>query len=219
MKRLTSDVPGRSASHNSHTRAAILAAAGLIFARAGLAGARVDKIAAAARVNKALLYYYFGSKQALFEAVIEEHFGDFNRRALAALGAAGSARAALLRYVTLHIDFISERHRLAALFGQLTMTGGQFLPGLIRKYFAARGEALGKLIERGVRGGEFRRVDAFQSSMSIISLIVFYFSAGDILRMLGHRGAYSAVNLKRRKREVLDLVRHGLFIDPEFKMP
>src|ERR1700733_4471326 len=128
MKRLTPDLADRSASHNSHTRAAILAAAGLIFARAGLAGARVDKIAAAARVNKALLYYYFGSKQALFEAVIEEHFGDFNRRALAALGAEGSARAALLRYVTLHIDFISERHRLAALFGQLTMTGGQFLP-------------------------------------------------------------------------------------------
>jgi len=204
---------------NPQSRAGILVAAGTIFARAGLAGARVDGIAAAAGVNKALLYYYFGSKQALFEAVIEDHFGDFNRRALAALGAPGSARAALLRYVSLHMDFISERHRLAPLFGQLTMTGGKFLRRVIRKYFAARGQALGQLLERGVRGGEFRRVDVFQTSMSIISLIVFYFSAAQILKMLGHRDAYSRSNLKRRKQEVLDLVRHGLFTDSSFSLP
>ena len=90
---------------------------------------------------------------------------------------------------------------------------------MTNEYFKPLFAKLSKVVQEGIALGEFRRVDAFQTSMSIISLIVFYFSAGDILRMLGHRGAYSAVNLKRRKREVLDLVRHGLFIDPDFKMP
>ena len=64
------------------TRAAILAAAGNIFAKSGLAGARTDAIAQAARVNKAMLYYYFRSKDALYAAVLEDHFREFNRQAL-----------------------------------------------------------------------------------------------------------------------------------------
>jgi TetR/AcrR family transcriptional regulator len=198
---------------SKETRATILNAAGRIFAKSGLAGARTDTIAAAAGVNKALLYYYFKSKEGLYEAVVEDHFCEFNRQALEVLSAPGSARTVLLRYVSLHIDFISARHQSAPLFQQLTMTGGKFLERLIRKYFTARGEALGKLIERGMRSGEFRKVDRFHATMSIVSLIVFYFSAARVLQLMGHPNAYSAANLKQRKQEVLDFIRHGLFTD------
>ena len=201
------------------TRAAILAAAGRIFATSGLAGARTDAIAAAAGVNKALLYYYFKNKESLYEAVVEDHFREFNRRALEVLTAPGSARVVLLRYVSLHFDFISARHQSAPLFQQVMMTGGRFLERLIRRYFAPRGEALGNLIERGIRDGEFRRVDPFHTALSIVSLIVFYFSAAPVLRLLGRTDAYSAVNLKRRKQEVLDFIRHGLFTDPRVSLP
>ena len=204
---------------STETRAAILAAAGRIFATSGLAGARTDAIAAAAGVNKALLYYYFKSKESLYEAAVEDHFSEFNRQALEVLTAPGPARAVLLRYVSLHFDFISARHQSAPLFQQLMMAGGKFLERLIRKYFAPRSEALGKLIERGMRNGEFRRVDPFHSAVSIASLIVFYFSAAPVLQLLGRPDAYSAVNLKRRKQEVLDFIRHGLFVDPKFPLP
>src|SRR5271154_235039 len=169
---------------NPETRAAILAAAGRIFAKSGIAGARVDAIAAAARVNKALLYYYFKSKEKLYEAVVEDHFSEFNRQALEVLNAPGSARDILLRYVSLHLDFISTRHQSAPLFHQLTMTGGKFLERLVQRYFTPRGQALGRLIERGMRNGEFRRVDRFHASMSIVSLIIFYFSAARVLQLL-----------------------------------
>lgn len=204
---------------STETRAAILAAAGRIFATSGLAGARTDAIAAAAGVNKALLYYYFKSKESLYEAAVEDHFSEFNRQALEVLTAPGPARAVLLRYVSLHFDFISARHQSAPLFQQLMMAGGKFLERLIRKYFAPRSEALGKLIQRGMRNGEFRRVDPFHSAVSIASLIVFYFSAAPVLQLLGRPDAYSAVNLKRRKQEVLDFIRHGLFVDPKFPLP
>lgn len=204
---------------STETRAAILAAAGRIFATSGLAGARTDAIAAAAGVNKALLYYYFKSKESLYEAAVEDHFSEFNRQALEVLTAPGPARAVLLRYVSLHFDFISARHQSAPLFQQLMMAGGKFLERLIRKYFAPRSEALGKLIQRGMRNGEFRRVDPFHGAVSIASLIVFYFSAAPVLQLLGRPDAYSAVNLKRRKQEVLDFIRHGLFVDPKFPLP
>src|SRR5271156_2630033 len=100
------------------SRLKILAAAETIFARDGLAGARTDAIAAEARVNKALLYYYFKSKDLLYEAVIERHLREFNDLALGILRGQGSPRLLLLQYVELHFDFISARHRHAPLFQQ-----------------------------------------------------------------------------------------------------
>src|SRR5271170_2587260 len=98
------------------TQAAILAAAERVFAQSDLAGARMDAIAAAAGVNKALLYYYFQGKERLYGAVVENHLQEFNRAALDVLVAPGSPRAILLRYMNLHFDFISARHRQARLF-------------------------------------------------------------------------------------------------------
>ena len=197
------------------TRAAILAAAERVFAQSGLAGARTDAIAKAAGVNKALLYYYFKSKDDLYEAVVEEHFRQFNEQTLALLNSGGPAGDVLLRYVSLHFDFISRRRQAAPLFQQCMMVGGKRTERLVRKYFKPRNVAVAKLLERGMRSGEFRRTDLFHTVLSIISLIVFYFSAAPVLQLLGDADTYSPANLKRRKGEVLDFIRHALFTHPE----
>src|SRR6516165_2709831 len=135
----------RRQARSAHTRAAILAAAERLFARDGLAGARTDAIAAEAGVNKALLYYYFKSKESLYEAVIEEHLREFNEQALAILQDPGPPQALLLRYVELHFDFMSRRRRHAPLFQQLMMKGGGPPERLFRKYIVPRSQALQKL--------------------------------------------------------------------------
>ena len=205
----------RKQERSVETRGTILKAAARFFADSGLAGARMDVIAAEAGVNKALLYYYFKSKESLFEAVIEDHFREFNREALELLASPGSARTVLLRYAGLHFDFISKRQRYSPLYQQLMMTGGKPLIHLVRKYFMPRGEALGKLLERGMRDGEFRKASRMNTSISIVALIVFYFSSAKVLQQLGHTDAYSKANLKRRRQETLDFIRHGLFVHPE----
>jgi TetR/AcrR family transcriptional regulator len=198
----------------AETRAAILAAAADAFAQAGLAGARTEAIAAAAGVNKAMLYYYFQSKNHLFEAVVEDHFAEFNRRALALLEAPGPARPILLDYVALHFDFISTRRRYGSIYQQMMMTGGRPLERLVRKYFLPRSEAIDRLLERGMRTGEFRRADRRHTAISIVALIVFYFSAARVMGLLGQADAYTDASLKRRRQEVLDFIRHGLFRNP-----
>jgi TetR/AcrR family transcriptional regulator len=204
----------RRADRSAATRQAILAAAARVFAESGLAGARTDAIAAKAGVNKALLYYYFESKESLYKAVLEDHFGEFNRQALTVLSGPGSAREILLRYVSLHFDFISARHQYASLFHQTMMAGGQLPERLVRKYLKPRSEAFAALLERGMRAGEFRRADRFHTGVSIIALIVFYFSCAPVLQLLGHSDAYSKAHLRRRKLEVLDFIRHSLFCKP-----
>src|SRR5262249_21712126 len=106
-------------------------------------------------------------------------------------------------------------HRQAApLFQQFMMAGGKSAERLIRKYFKPHADAVGKLLERGVRSGEFRRTDLFHTSVSVISLIVFYFSAAPVLQLLGPADIHSPENLKVRRREVLDFIRHALFTNP-----
>jgi hypothetical protein len=51
--------------------------------------------------------------------------------------------------------------------------------------------------------------------ISIVALIVFYFSAAPVLQSLGQSDAYSPANLQRRKQAVLDFIRHALFVNPE----
>jgi hypothetical protein len=70
-----------------------------------------------------------------------------------------------------------------------------------------------------MRNGEFYRTDRFNMAVSLVSLIVFYFSAAPVLKLMGRSDAYSPANLRRRKQEVLDFIRHGLFVEPNFPMP
>ncbi len=199
----------------AETRAAILEAAERIFAESGLAGARTDLIASRAGVNKALLYYYFKSKDSLYHAILEDRLKEFHSRAVKALSGDGSARSTLLRFVSTHFDFISTRPYYPRLFQRLMMTGGRSLERLAQKYFVPLSRRLVKVIERGIRAGELRPADSHHTAISLVALTVFYFSAAPIVKVVGHIDPYGEANLKRRKEEVLNFIRYGLFRKPE----
>jgi TetR/AcrR family transcriptional regulator len=197
------------------TREAILEAAERIFGDEGLEGARTDAIAAAAGVNKALLYYYFRSKEGLYRAVLEGYLADFNRQALEVLTSQGSARSLLLRYINLHFDFIGAHRHHGPLFQRMLMEDQKSLVRLAQEYVLPRSKALVKVIERGMRSGEFRGMNSIHAAISLLSLIVFYFSSAPVLRAVSGMDAYAKANLARRREEVLKFVRYALFKDPE----
>src|ERR1700733_10318307 len=107
---LMSAVPSKSRlgsrGHPKKSRAAILQAAVREFSREGVAGARIDAIARAARVNKALLYYYFKSKEELHRHTLEMLFGELRAQAGTALVRSPSARDQLVAYVNGYFDFV-----------------------------------------------------------------------------------------------------------------
>jgi TetR/AcrR family transcriptional regulator len=206
---------GRRHAADGVTREAILAAAKTIFAGAGLAGARTEAIAAAAGVNKALLYYYFKSKERLYVAVLEDEFRGFSEEAIGLLSGPGSPRSILLRFVGLHFDAISRKQRFAPLHQQFMMSGARSMAALVQKYAIPRSRALGRLLDRGIRAGEFRRVDLRHAAISITALVVFYFSIGPVLRLVAEGDPYGEAELRRRRQEVLDFVRYSLFTKPE----
>src|SRR5713226_2005780 len=92
----------------AESQAAILKAAVREFAREGVAGARTDAIARAAGVNKALLYYYFKDKEALYQAVLDQVFGGLRAAIHNSLSQDLSPREKLASYVCAHFDYVAS---------------------------------------------------------------------------------------------------------------
>ena len=81
------------------SRAAILHAAAQEFAAHGIAGARTDAIARQARVNKALLYYYFKDKETLYGAVLDDAFSGMKSKVFQVLDSELPPRKKIMAYV------------------------------------------------------------------------------------------------------------------------
>jgi AcrR family transcriptional regulator len=98
------------------TRTRLLDAAERAFAEAGLAGARVNAIAAEAGANKAMLYYYFGDKEGLYNAVLERVFAQVSAvvAEVEASGAQG-AEAQLRRFFEGYAAILAEHPHLVRL--------------------------------------------------------------------------------------------------------
>src|SRR5215470_4422949 len=90
------------------SRAAILKAAAYEFAEHGIAGARTDSIAREARVNKALLYYYFKDKETLYSAVLDEAFSGLKKSVFEVLNSDLQPREKILAYAGAYFDFIAS---------------------------------------------------------------------------------------------------------------
>lgn len=210
-----SSIRSRGRRGSGQSREAILRAAERIFAGAGLAGARTDAIAREAGVNKALLYYYFKSKEALYLAVLEHHMKEFNRLGLEVLRGKGPPRARLLEYVSMHFDFAAARPFFPRLFPRLLITGEGALERLAKKYSSPVVREVIRTIELGIRKREFRSVDAEQTAISLMGLTLHYFLMAPLLRKVTQIDPYSKSRLDRRKEQILDFVRYGLFRTPE----
>jgi len=197
------------------TRSAILKAAEQIYAESGLAGARTDAITAAAGVNKALLYYYFKSKEDLFQAVIGSQLREFGRKAEEVLTAKGPAGPILLRYVGYHFDFIGTHPSYPRIFQRMMMEGDRTLVRIVREHSIPLMKMMSALLVRGMKSGEFRRLNPEHTLVSIAGLTGHYFNIAPAIRAITGKDPYSKRNLARRKAEALKFIRFAVFRNPE----
>jgi AcrR family transcriptional regulator len=110
---------------SAETRERILDAAEQAFSEHGLAGARVASIAAAADANKAMLYYYFGSKDGLYTAVLERAVDAVVSMAEAVLVASDAPPdQRVLAFIEGYRDFLSTRPKLVRLMAHEVLSGG-----------------------------------------------------------------------------------------------
>lgn len=167
------------------SRAALFGAAASAFAARGFDGTGVDEIAAAARVNKAMLYYHFGSKRKLYNAVLADMFG-----AVAADVATIPARglpppAALEAYVDAIAAACGPRPHFPALWLREIADEGRHVDPVIVPIMRGVLETLTAILADGRRRGSFRPVHPLLVQFGIIGpLLVFLASAPARARLL-----------------------------------
>lgn len=189
----------------------IVRAAEGIFANKGLAGARTGAIARAARVNKALLYYYFRSKEDLHRFTLEMLLSQLRSQVEASLEGSRPAQDRLLGYVNSYFDFVAAHPNYPRLIQRQLMNRGRELGGIVDEYYRPLHDQLTATIRAGIARGEFREVDPKQTVLTLVAMTVFYFGAAPLLAELWHCDPLKPSRVAARRRAVLDFLEHGLF--------
>jgi TetR/AcrR family transcriptional regulator len=165
----------------------ILAAAALEFAARGYAGARVDRIARRAKVNKAMLYYHFGSKQRLYRTLLRLTFTTLAAR-LQAIAAGPqppeerleAAAAAMLAFAQSHLHFPAIMLREVA-------EGGTHLDADTLEALAAVPRAFGAILQPGIEAGIFRPMHPLGAYFTTIAPIMMFVASSPVRRQLTAR--------------------------------
>ena len=161
------------------TRASILSSATAEFARYGLGGARVDRIAERAGANKRMLYYYFGDKDGLFLAALEERYAHIRNAERALRLEHLDPRAAVRRLVAFTWKYCLEHPEFLTLLNSANLHRAEHLArsDRVREMNSPLIATLGEILERGRVQGHFRGgVDPVQLYISIAGLAYFYLS-------------------------------------------
>jgi TetR/AcrR family transcriptional regulator len=196
------------------TRKAILHAAVKEFAAYGIDGARTDAIARAAKVNKALLYYYFTDKETLYGAALDHAFGQQAAHMLGVLERRLPPRQKILTYLGEYFDFVASHQLNRDLAQREIMRAGHgsiHFRRIAKHYFHPLFEGLSDTIREGIASGQFRPVDPLQFIPSMVALVVFYFTGAPILKAAAGFDPLSPERLSQRRAAVLDFVSAALF--------
>jgi TetR/AcrR family transcriptional regulator len=205
---------------SDQTRRKILHAAVQEFSAHGLAGSRTDAIARSARVNKALLYYYFKSKEALYTATIEDMVGNVMKSANALFEQRCTPGEHLLRLALNHFDRILTQPDFQSLMQQemIRFRSGKTtaLPIIARTAFAPLLARVHKTVRRGVREGELVPLDWMQVLYSGFGANVFYFLSAPMMRVALAADSFEPFapsTLSSRRKSAVQFLASALFVD------
>lgn len=184
------------------TKDRILKAAFSEFTARGFAGARVDEIANKAGVNKALLYHYFGDKEAIFTSVLECKMAELSALAIDPNRIAECAGE--------FFDFYAANPWMARLMQWEALDFGT---GTVPSEKERRAH-LGVYVEQFRAAQKAGQVDPAleprQAIFTLIGLVHFWFAAPQLARMLTGGDPYTPTALKKRRAHVMDAARRIL---------
>ncbi len=194
------------------TRQRLLQTAIRRFAQRGYDGVSVDEIVAAARVNKRMVYHYFGSKDELYLAALTEVFGELEQVELQVLEPGDPPDTQLERLLTAYFDFLDAHPEFVRLLLWENLGRG--------RHIARQAERLQKnpflqqftlVLDRGIKAGVFRRpVDRRHLAANLIGLCFIYYSNRYSLAASLQVALDDPADRVQRVRQAVDLLLHGV---------
>jgi TetR/AcrR family transcriptional regulator len=205
--------PRRALRGGEHTRRHLLAAARAAFTAGGLEGARVDDIARRANVNKQLVYHYFGSKDGLYAAVLEEVYREIRTEEAALSLDTFPAEEAMRRLIEFSFDYLAKSPDFVRLLADENAQAGRHLQGLqaLEEMNRPIIEVIRKTLARGAEEGVFRRgLDPLHVYLSIAGMSYFFFANLHTLSRAFGPALREPAAIEERRAHIVDFALNAL---------
>ncbi|MEY8020895.1 TetR/AcrR family transcriptional regulator [Muriicola sp. SD30] len=169
---------------DSTTEQKILEAAINIFQKKGMAGARMQEIADEARINKAMLHYYFRSKQRLFEAVFMQTFLKFAPQINEIFSSDATVFEKVRSFVDRYISFVQENPYIPSFLIQEINNNPEFAHNFFNTHGVPDPSPFEKQITEEIEKGVLKTIDPKQMILNLFSLTAFSFAANGLVKGL-----------------------------------
>ena len=177
----------------------------------------MEQIAAAAGVNKALLYYHFDSKENLYIAAVEMISAKIRDRSMAVFLSKASPGERLLRASMDHFDRILTQGEFQSLMQQEMMRMHKGEPGamgiLVKRVFSPIQTMYESMVREGIASGELINVDWLQLHLAALGANVFYFLVAPVWRMLLPFEPFAPEVLAERRKSLVQFLGQAVFAD------
>lgn len=191
------------------TKLKLLNAACKEFSDKGLNGARVDRIASRAGVNKQLLYYYFGDKETLFVEALEAVYIKLREKEKELHLEDLDPWQAIESLTGFTFDYIASNPQFIALLNDENIHRARHIKRskTIKGLHSNLQDLIGSVLNRGAEEGLFRKgVDPVEFYISLSSLCYFYFSNSHTLSAIFDRNLTGRAEKAARRAHIIEFV-------------
>jgi len=196
-----------------NTEEKILSAAQNVFIRKGMDGARMQEIADEAEINKALLHYYFRSKQKLFEAIFKSVFGKIMPNIMLMVNSDKPVEEKLCAFIENYIDILMKNPFLPTFILKEIHRDPEFLAGMIKES-GINPQQIIAMFKKEMDNGKIRRMDPRDLIINIISLSVFPVAGKPLLSEMFFEQDKTSYDefIEKRKITVKEFVLNSILI-------
>jgi TetR/AcrR family transcriptional regulator len=203
--------------NNGDTEQKILQAARTVFLKKGHDGARMQEIADLAGINKALLHYYFRSKDKLFRTIFHQELLVMFDNIFSAISPSDTFHDFLQKFVHEYLINISPRRNMMRFILWELENSAEELAGLFFEAFQKRGFTENPIIlrvEQAVKNGEIRAVEPINFILNLMGMCIFPFIGAPLLTyIIPGFNSFSDTFTKEREKAILELVWTGVRIE------
>ncbi len=197
---------------DSESARKILEAAREEFVRFGLAGARVERIARRAKVNKAMIYYHFKSKENLYQQILEHHLSFLKRFYEEYVTPTGDPEEIFRHLARFYASMYPRIKEIMPMLLRELAEGGS----IARKAFLSFGKhgpaaRIKEVLDEGVRKGQFRDSDFRHTILSFVGMNMFFILMSPVAKvLLDIKDEDELAFVEQRAEAVADLFLNGL---------
>jgi TetR/AcrR family transcriptional regulator len=208
--------PRRRTARPADSQERILDAALKEFAARGFAGARVDRIAAAARLNKAMLYYHFGSKAGLYRTAIQHRLGTLASRLEAIASADKPPAQRLDLYIETLIRLGLQQPEFAPIMLREVAEGASHIDQDTARLMLRIVATMAVIVDAGKATGEFRDANPLLAYLTTVWPIMIYLASGPVRQVLFREAKLDTSGLEPERfiRHIQETSRRSLAAEP-----